>query len=163
MANQIKFEILGIKEVQKMLADIPKEFSDKIQFDLNKAAGKIVEKELQQSVPVGNNDKSSKNKAENNTLVTKSDSKSGVYVGFNKRAWYVKLIERGTKVRQTKGRGKYKKKANRGTVNRKPFIEAAYDRAAPKAVKYLSDNYLKLLNKAIRKQVRKVINATKKR
>jgi HK97 gp10 family phage protein len=152
MTDSFKFSIEGIEEVKKMLEGIPKEITDKIQFDLNRAAAKIVEAELKASVPDGVSDKASADKAENNTMIARSNTKSGVYVGFSKRAWYVKLIERGTKVRQTLGKGKYIKGANRGSIERKPFIEAAYLRAAPVAVEYLSTNYLKLVEKAIKKQ-----------
>ena len=151
MADNIKFKIEGIEQVNKMLSTLPKELSDRVLLDINKQVGKIVQKELQQNAPEGNNDKSSKQKIEENVVVKKSDTKTGVLVGFTKKVWYVKLLELGTKVRRTLGKGKYKKRANRGRITRRPFIERSHLNAYPKAVDYFVNNYLKIVNRSLKR------------
>src|SRR5205807_2309849 len=98
----------------------------------------IVKKELSAAAPEGNNDKKSNAKLSSKTTIKKSDT-GGALVGFKKSAFYVKFIEMGTAVRKTKSG------ANRGTMPRQPFIEKAYESAAPKAIDYMSTNLLKII------------------
>lgn len=158
--SDIKFEIEGLEEVKKMLRTLPQQVNDKIIYDINRQAANIVKKELEDSAPDSNTSKKSKNKIANSIVIAKQrGSKSGVNIGFKKRVWYVTLMERGTKVRTLKGKGKYKKGTNRGKITRKPFVSQAHQRAFPKAVQYFTDNFLKIVNRSIKKQLRRVNKA----
>lgn len=148
--GNVKFRIEGIDEVKKMLDALPKEISDKVQLSINKEAGKIAKKVLQEAAPEGDNDKASADKAANNVLVSRGDKKTNVFVGFAKKVWYIKLIERGTKVRKTESG------AERGSITRKPFIDEAHRKAVPKILQYLEDNYLKIINRTLKRLAKKV-------
>jgi HK97 gp10 family phage protein len=158
MAKQqdFDFNVQGLEQIDNLIKNLPKEVTEKIQQDIHKQAAKIVKKQLEDDAPDGVNDKSNDDKAASNVVI-KSEGKSGVNIGFKKKVWYVKLIEMGTKVRNVgkKKGGKYKS-GNRGKIDRKPFIEQSHETAAPVVVEFLQQNYLKLLNNAIKKQLRKV-------
>lgn len=159
MAKGIQFKIEGIKEVQQMLKKLPQAVNDKVSYDINRAAGKIVQQQLQADTPEGINDKASADKASSNVIITRSKtSKNGVWIGFAKRVWYiVNVIERGVKVRKTK------KGANRGSITRKPFIEESHNKAFPAVVDFLTNNFLKLTNKSLRNQARRIRRKNLKR
>jgi HK97 gp10 family phage protein len=148
--QDFNFKIEGIEEINKILDTLPKAINDKIQADLNKQAANIVKKELQALSPEGNNDKKHKSKISANVVVKKSINNSFL-IGFTKKVWYVKLLEMGTIVRKTLGKGRYRSGANRGVLIRKPFIESAHHTAAQKAVEFLRTNYLKIVDRSIRK------------
>jgi HK97 gp10 family phage protein len=152
MPQDIKFNIQGIDEVNKILSQLPKSVNERVQLDLHKQAAKVVKEEIANRAPDGNNNKSSSAKIENNILIVKApESKSSVWVALSKNVFYAKFIERGVNyVRKTKT-GK-----ETGSLPRRPFIEPAHLAAFPKVVQYLSDNYLKLVNKAVKKQARKI-------
>lgn len=155
--GNVKFEIKGLREVNQMLSQLPKAVNDKVLYDLNRSGGNIVKKAIEEAVPDSNTDKASKDKIAANVVVKKNpDDKTGVLIGFLKKVWYVKLMEMGTKVRNTLGKGKYKKKANRGTITRKPFVEQAHAEAYPKVIEHFTTNYLKIVNKSIKRQLNKL-------
>jgi HK97 gp10 family phage protein len=154
--KDFKFEIKGINEVRKMLSSLPQEVNDKILFDINKAAARIVKKQLEEDAPDSNSDKKNADKVSANVVIKKSKSKTGVNIGFKRKVWYTTLIERGTRVRKTLGKGKYRKGANRGKMTRKPFIAQAHQKAAPAVVNYFTTNYLKLVNRSLKRQAARI-------
>lgn len=81
-------------------------------------------------------------------------NKSGIIAGYNGRAFIARFIEKGTKTR-TKGH-------NRGKINARPWIEQTYSSYIPTLLKYLEDNYAKLIltnlkriNKSLSKKLSK--------
>jgi hypothetical protein len=105
MPNQdVKFEIQEKKEVNQILDSLPKNISNKVLLDISKGAAKIVQQELKQSVPDGDNNKASKDKAENNVVIKKG-KKNNVFIGFTKRAFHVKFLEVGVNVMRKKKSG----------------------------------------------------------
>lgn len=159
-----KFEIQGLKEIKELLKDLPDSVKDQVQADINNNAAKIVQKELQDNAPSGNNDELPKNKIENNIVIkTEKGSKTNKLVGFTKRVFHVKFIELGTKVRSVVGKkGKYKG-ANRGAVRARPFVLRSHQSGGKKAIDFMATNYLKVLHNSIKKQNKKVLNALKKK
>lgn len=147
----IKFKIEGLKEVEKMLKSLPKTANDKVLYDINRTAAKIVKDQLSADAPDGINNSKSEDKAANNVVIAKSKTnRTGVLIGFAKKVFYVLFIERGTKVRKTKKRG------TRGSITRKPFIEESHAKAYPKVIQFFTDNFLKLTNKSLRNQARRI-------
>jgi len=147
------FKIEGIEEVKKMLASLPNSVNEKIQNDLNTKAAYMVKAELEKNAPDGDNDKENKNKIANNVVVKNvKGSKQAKYIGFTKRAWYVKLIELGSSIRLVKGKNDKYKGANRGSMPRKPFVLNTHNTVAGKVIDYLKSNYVKLVSNSIKKQ-----------
>jgi HK97 gp10 family phage protein len=156
MAKEIKFEIKGIEEANKMLSQLPKSISNRVLYDINKNAAKIVKKELEESAPDSNSDKKSKNKIASNVIIKKSETGTGVNVGFAKKTFWVLFQEFGTVVRSLSGKGKYKKGTNRGKIERKPFVQVAHNRVYPRVVDFFVNNYLKIVNQSLKRQSRKL-------
>jgi HK97 gp10 family phage protein len=153
--QDIKFKIQGLEQVKSMLRTLPQEINAKLMRDLHRSAARVVKTEIASSVPESNSDKRSADKMVNNVGIENAkDSKTGVNVGFKRRVWYSMLIERGTRLRTTKGKGRYKKKAVRGRIKPHPFLSRAHQSAVPKAVEYLANNYLRIINRSIKKQLR---------
>jgi HK97 gp10 family phage protein len=151
---EFKLKVDGLEELKKMLATLPDDVNAKIQADINRAGANIVKKELQAAAPEGDSTKKSGQAIAENVII-KKNGKASFLIGFSKRVWYVKLLELGTKVRQTLGGGKYKEGANRGKIDRKPFIEQAHYHAAKKVTETISEKYLSIINRSIKKQLKK--------
>lgn len=163
MGNDLKFNIEGLAEVEKMLKDLPLALNQNVVRDVNKAAGKIAREELQDNTPSANNDKPSGAKAENNTIVVNDrKSKTGVLVGFKRKAWYILLQEEGTSDREVKGEGRYSS-GNRGKITGNQFITKAHESALPKVIDYLNNNFLKIINKSLRKNANKINKLNRKK
>ncbi len=154
MAN-IDYELKGLPEIQKLLAQLPADINKSILTDVMLKTGGIVKKEIVGRIPEGNNNKRSGNKLTTKVKVVKSET-GGALIGFKKSGFYARFLEFGTKVRKTLGRGRYKAGANRGSMTSKPFLQSAHESATPKAVSFFSENFAKLINNAIKKQIKKV-------
>jgi HK97 gp10 family phage protein len=146
----LQFDIEGLEQITKLLNDLPKEISEKIAYDINRAAARTAAEEIRKSVPVGDNDKPSDEKIENNVVIAKGKIKGSVVVGFSPKAWYVKLVEKGSKVRQTS------EGQNRGAIERRPFVQQAHERSFPAIINYLNQNYSKLVDKALKRLAKKI-------
>jgi HK97 gp10 family phage protein len=148
--NGVQFDIDGLDQINKLLSDLPKEINSKISEGIHREAAKIAKAEIEKSVPVGDNDKPSSNKIENNVVIAKGKVKGSIVVGFSPKVWYVRLIERGTKVRETNGG------ANRGSMERKPFIKQAHERSFEAVINHLNQNYGKLIEKSLKRLAKKL-------
>lgn len=148
-------QIDGLKEVQALFRNLPKEISDRVTLDLNMRAARIVAQGLADDAPDGNNTKKHKQKIAANTTVTKGKAPLSAWAGFKRKVFYVLFTNLGTKTRRLLGRGKYKK-GNRGAITGTHWVERSHERSAEKAVRYLQDNYLKIINQSIKKQLKRV-------
>lgn len=156
MSKDIKFKLHGVNEIKKALDQLGKDINDRVTYDLNKAASRIAVAEMKQAVPDSNSTKTAADKVENNIVIKKSKSKTGTLVGFTNRVFYVMFQEFGTKVRKTKGRGKYKQGVNRGRMPRNPWVQKAHQTAFPKVVEFFQTNYAKIVNRSLKSQLRKI-------
>jgi HK97 gp10 family phage protein len=146
----ISVEILGLEEIKKALAAIPKELTDKVLLEINKNVAKIAQQELQGAAPAGDNTKKAANKIENNVIIARGkSSKNSVVVSIGRRAFHARYYEKGTGARATKGRGKYRKGANRGSMGKRPFIAPSYVKSYPKMIEYFSANVGKILSRTL--------------
>lgn len=163
----VNIEMQNLKEVEEMFNKIGLTVKQQaaIWYKLNSKAGRHVVNALKQNAPSGDNDKKPQNKIENNVIMAKSkDNPTGVWIGFKKRAWYVKLIELGVNtVRIVKGKrkGKYKG-ASRGTLDAQPFIQRSHEQATSAVIKELNEDYLKNINNILIKETKRVNNKIKK-
>ncbi len=149
----VRFTIQNGDRVQRALSRIGEDFNAKVLYDVHRAAANVVKKELEKVTPEANNDKKSRNKLSRNVMVSRSTvSRTGAFLGFSKRGFYAVFLERGTKPRTTSGNsGKYKKKANRGSMSPKPFVQITYRASLPTVVNYISSNYAKIVNRSLKK------------
>lgn len=162
MAQDFSYAIEGLDVVQKMLKTLPQTVQDKTLYNVFRSAANIVKQEIEQAAPDGDNSKKSKNKIANNIIVKKDKrSSTGVLIGFHKRAFAARFFIKGTKVRQTKGKGKYKAGANRGEMQRNDFLTPAHTRATPKVIEYVSKNYLSIVNRSLKAQARRLNKGNK--
>ncbi len=152
MNDDITLNIIGLEEVQKLLSSLPNEVSSKIQMDLLMKGAQIAKKDLESAAAAneGNNDKPSGDKLSANVVIKRDSKSNSVNIGFKKKVWYVKLIERGTAVRETKAG------ANRGAMQKKPFVSQSHDESVPKILDFLTKNFLGIIDKAIKKQLKRV-------
>lgn len=146
--------IQGLTEVQSLLKGLPDDVTDKIQLDINKKGAQFVVKEMQKNAPSGNNDKKAKSKIENNIVSVKGEDPTSVWVGIKKKIFYAGFLSEGTKERTVKGRGKYPKGTNRGKIAASNWIEKSHADGAANAVEFLQQNYLKLINQSVKKQLK---------
>jgi hypothetical protein len=153
----IKFTVKNAEQAKRALSTFSKEFNDKVLFNVHRAAGNLIKKELSAAAPEGINTKRSKSKLKATTMVAKAkDSKTGVWVGFSKKGFAALFLEKGTTQRTTSGNSKkYKRPANRGRMAPRPFVHATYRRSLKKVVDFISNNYYKIVTKAIRKYGKK--------
>jgi len=149
----IKFKIENADQIRRTLSTFSKNFNDRVLYDVHRAAGNLVKKELTAAAPEGNNDRRSSSKLKSAATVAKSKtSKTGVWVGFSKKGFYALFLEKGTRTRATSGNSKkYKRPANRGRMTARPFVQATYRRSVPTVVNYITQNYQKIVARALRK------------
>lgn len=142
--DKFKLEIIGLEETIQMLDSLPKLLNNKIQLDISRRAGNIAKKVIQSHTP--------SKRAKKAVKVTRSKQfKYGVSVGYTTKGGHLaRWIEKGTKDRKTK------KGVSRGRMPAKPFIVSAHKDAADKVMRFMEGQYLKLLDNAIRKQVRAI-------
>jgi HK97 gp10 family phage protein len=154
---KLKLNLVGIDAVQKILKTLPQDMRDNILYDINRAGAKIVQKEIIALSPDDPEETDPTNKIENNVVVTKGKgSRTLVQTGIRKRAFHSRFLEFGTRVRRTSGKkGRYKKQANRGKITPRPFIRRAHDQAVPKTLKYVSSNYLRIINRSLEKYAKR--------
>ena len=153
--DDIRIDINGLDDINRMLNTLPNEVSAKIQQELAMKAANIVKADLINAAASveGNNDKPSSDKLSSNVKVQRNEK--GAAIGFTKKVWYVKLIEKGTAVREKKSG------ASTGSMPKRPFIGKVHEDAAPKVFDFLQKNYLKIINNAIKKQLKKVQSSIK--
>jgi HK97 gp10 family phage protein len=154
---KFNLELKGHKEAIAALRQLPKDVNDRIMYNIHRSAAGPVKRIIESATPSGNNDKKSKSKAESNVVIAKEQgSKVGVNVGYKKRAFYISFVDQGTRQRKVRGRrGKYKN-ANRGRISPRHFVSRAHDSAVPRANQYLKENYLKTINRSLRRMLKTV-------
>ncbi|MBS1949850.1 MAG: hypothetical protein OJF59_002520 [Cytophagales bacterium] len=154
--KDISLNLQGVDEVITALDQLGKDLELKIIQDVIMKSALIAKKDLEQSAPDGNDNKPNADKLRNSVRAVKND-KAGASVGFSPRAAYIaRFNEFGTKVREVgkKKDGKYKS-GNRGSMPRHPFILDSHNRSIPKIIDFLNDNFLKLINNSLKKNMRK--------
>jgi HK97 gp10 family phage protein len=170
MADKEKFEIEGLKDIQKALDKLPTKIKGKVLRRANRMQANKVKKAVKAAAPENTKSskisfkrvKSGKNKGKRRVvkhsikanIKTASDRSnlSGVLVGIDKIAFQARFIEYGTKNRKTKGKGKYRAGAGRGSVKAKPFFMPTVDRMIPKIIKELNTSYGDIISESLRKQ-----------
>lgn len=140
----VKLDIQGLDQINKLLNDLPKEITDKLALDINKKAGNIAKEEIQLRAPHANNDS-----ILNAIKVKKGERNSDVIVGLDKSGYLGRFHEFGTKVRTTESG------ANRGAITRKPFFYEGVDAAVPAIIKFMQENYAKIINRAMKRLAKK--------
>ncbi len=146
----------GLKELNQALSQLPNDVNEQIVKDLNRKAANIAAQVLREETPDSTSStRRSKDKLSNAVKVVSSKTKTGFSVGYDKRKGYpVVWLQGGTRVRSIKGKGhRYRKSANRGKVNARPFVQGSFEKAIPKVLDFMQVNYLKTINQSIKKHL----------
>jgi HK97 gp10 family phage protein len=143
----VGFKIEGLEEVQKLLAELPDALDSRVQFEVHKAAAQIARKDLKEAAPSGKG--KGKGKIKNSFIIKKSGTESGVLVGPKAEAYPIIFLEKGTKVRKTKSTT-----ANRGKIDKRPFVANTHQKSLPKILEFVSQNYLSIIDKTITKMLK---------
>lgn len=155
MAKGVTISVTGAREIDQVLKNLPDAVSHKVMSAAHAIAAKPLverEKSLAPMGPTGNLIesigviRSSFAKANEIGEVKVGPRKGGRYKGFAGH-----LVEYGTRVRKTKGRGKYKKTANRGTMKAKPFAEPAFIQTKDEVEKRIGTEVAKSLNRTMKR------------
>ena len=154
MAKKKGLELDGLKGVYAGLKNLDRKYKSRaMKTLLRKAANKLKEPLVSAapSTPGG----TFKNKRNISTVADK-ELRGAISVGYIKKAYKARWIERGTKMRKTSSG------ANRGRISKKPWIDRTHRKEIPAIVKNLNDNATKIMvdilsrqSKGIKKKLNK--------
>lgn len=154
----VKISITGVKEIDLVLKNLPDAVSHKVLSAAHAAAAKPLverEKSLAPKGATGNLIESigvirtSFKKANEIGEVKVGPRKGGRYKGFAGH-----LVEYGTKPRRTKGKGRYKKAADRGVMTKKPFAEPAFHQTKDEVEKRIAVEVGKSVNRTMKRYIK---------
>lgn len=151
----LQLDLKGFDDLLKAIDDLKESVGQKVLQDIaNKVAKDIIVDDLKRSVPTNESStKKSKNQLANNIRIIKQTQ--GVRVGFDKRkSYYVKWLEKGTRNRQLKGKGKYRSGVNRGRIGARPFIRPSFERSVPRVIDYLNNNIAQIAKRALTRRLK---------
>lgn len=132
----INVKVTGVDEIDSVLKVLPLALTDSILQQAGSNAGKILVNKAKLLAPEGPTgyliDSIGVVKGRFNQVVSLQRDIGAVTIGPRRgryKGYAAHLVEYGTRKRQTKGRGKKRiiRKANRGTMPRKPFMKPAFD------------------------------------
>ena len=119
-----KTRIEGLKDVERALKVLPRNLQGNILRTANRRLIAPVRKDVKSQIPKRTGRASKELK-----IKTSRRDKTAVQLGFTSDAYYMRFLEKGTRVRQTRDG------ANRGSVTARPFIERTYNRGAKTIIK----------------------------
>jgi len=154
----VDFKLIGAKEVEKALKELPTKLQANAMLQFNKdAANQVVRKKLQAAR--GKYKKSVK-------TTTKRGEPTTVFSGITMSAFWLRFTEFGTKVRKTKGRsrvankqsgGKVRAGLNRGSLSiTRPFVEATVDSSIKETIEFANKEYGNSVNKFLERRLKSV-------
>jgi len=157
--GSINVDVFGVKELKKLFDDLDDDaLSLQILQDINREGANLYKKEMQNRAPVGSDNIYKSIKIEKD----RSD-KTSLIIGPSLKAFWARFIERGTKVRTTKGRGPVQfKRGERGKINPEPFIQPAIESATPNAKKRIFDNMGKRVLNFLKRRTKQINNKISK-
>ena len=132
----LKVRIIGDKEIDDVLKELPLAITDGILQQAGSNAGKILVSKAKLIAPEGPNgylvDSIGVVKGKFSQVSTSQRELGAVSIGPRRgkyKGYAAHFIEYGTRTRETKGRGKKRivRKANRGLMTPKPFMKPAYE------------------------------------
>lgn len=118
------FKIDGLKDVEKALEVLPKNLQGNVLRTANRRLVAPIRKEVKSQIP-----KRTGKAARELKIKTSRSDKTAVQLGFTSDAFYMRFIERGTRVRQTLSGN------SKGSITARPFIERAYERGSREIIK----------------------------
>lgn len=150
-------KVTGVKEIDTVLRNMPKQLTHKVLQTANAAAGKHTVNAAKLLAPEGPTGrlidsigvvKSPMGRA-NNLGEISIGPRRGRYKGFAAH-----LVEYGTVNRKLLGRGKYKQGTKRGIMPRKPFMEPAWSRTQDKVRGSINNEVGRVLYNFMRKTIK---------
>jgi len=147
-----KIEIIGMKELEKLLNSIPDSVAVDALRNINRAGGQEYKAEMQSQAPVG-----SDNIHRNIRIQNDPEDKTAIFIGVSNKAYWARFVEFGTKVRTTKGKGPIiYGKANRGQMKPEPFIAPSIEKATPRAIDSIFQKMGKRVTSYIKRYTKKI-------
>lgn len=170
--NGVSFEVDGLKEIDELLAGIPKKLQSQLIKKIHREALKTqVLPAIRAAAPdrVTVRDGAGYktiDPAKYIKVLSAKRSKTGMIVGPTREAFVLRFLEYGTKVRYTRGGGNYykrRKKLNRGRLQPEPFIERVYRQKAGAVTRFVVNNYGKIMVNYLEAKNRRLVNKINKR
>jgi HK97 gp10 family phage protein len=125
----VKISITGIKEIDNVLRNLPKEITHQVLSSAHSAAAKPLVQRMQLTAPEGPTGNLVDSIGIVRSSVKKADNLGEIKVGPRRgryKGHHAHMVEYGTKPRTLKGRGKYKSGTKRGVMPKKPFVKPAF-------------------------------------
>ena len=154
----VTISLTGAKEIDLVLKNLPDAVSHKVLSAAHAAAAKPLVQREQLLAPEGPTGNLVDSIGVIRTTLSKAGEIGEVKVGPRKGGRYKgyagHLVEYGTNQRRTKGRGKYKKAANRGVMRAKPFAQPAFNQTKGEVEKRIGTEVAKSLNRTMKRYLR---------
>lgn len=145
MADKISYSLTGTKDIVEALDSLkPKVLNNIIKSTNRKALNQEIKKKVQAALPY-----SAKTKKGIKTLGDKEDRATGVWAGATSDVFYLRFLEKGTKVRTTESG------ANRGRITPNPRIVPTIESNV--------DNVVNFFNKDAGEEIAKIMQRKLKR
>jgi hypothetical protein len=156
----IKLRLVGNDDIDKVLKGLPDQINDKVLQSANIAAARPLvqkEKELAPKLTGGLIDSIGVVKASSSSLTQRDLGavQAGPRRGGKNKGFHGHLNEYGTKVRATKGKGKFHVPANRGVMPAKPFAFPAWEATKDQVLSSINDFLSVRLNSFMRRTIKK--------
>ena len=144
MASE-KIEVVGLKELEDALKDLPVKLQASIYKALNrKAVKKFVVDEIRSVVNYSSKTES------NITVINDKSDPTSVYGGVSSKVYWLRFADRGTASRETK------KGANRGAIKGKNQIQPVILASVDKIIKFVNDELGNETAKILEKRLKNV-------
>lgn len=145
-----KIDIDGIDEVLQALDELPAKVSQKFLYEANrKVLTQFLKPQLLAALPYSMATKKG-------ITVTKArGTKTGVYIGVSTNAFWLRFLEKGTKDRQTLGKGKIKRGVSRGRIDPPaPHVISTIEASVNGVLETVSKDYSNFIVEALAKRLK---------
>jgi len=152
-----KISVTGVKEIDRMLRNLPKEMNHKVQQQAHRAAAKPLITREKLLAPEGPTGRLVDSIGVVSVPKRRADFVGEVHVGPRIRRPYRgrvgHLVEFGTKPRTLRGRGKYRRGTYRGIMPAKPFVAPAFQQTHRQVLDGIKTNLAKRLRARMKKDL----------
>jgi HK97 gp10 family phage protein len=150
----VKISVSGVKEIDRVLKGLPRQLQDRVLAAAHRDAAKPLVNAMKAGAPKGSgtiakNIGTSKVPKRSAAVLGETD------VGPKKRGYVARFVERGTKARVLKGKGKYPRGTGRGKINAKPFLEPAFNATKEAVINGISESVGKKLLSFMKRTIKK--------
>lgn len=152
-----KFKLDGIKEIMLGIKELPAKFKGQVIASVHR---EILNKQVKNSLKAASPSSNIRQAVAVKSTRQVTKNKSSMGIGITSNAYYSRFLEKGSTNRYTKGTGYYKKKAFRGRITKRPFIQRTYDMSLNNVNRAINEQYGEIIHKVLsrkQKSIRKKI------